>query len=111
MSRKEGDRTDAEALAIRRIQRGVRVRLIRKALEMGGEAFAQELERLSASLGVPVNYDAAKLSKIERGGRDLTAEEATIIASIDPEDRGAGWLIFGDVARKMGQRGWKQVAG
>lgn len=96
---------------VRLAERGDRVREVRVALGMSGDEFAATLTQLSKSLGAPVRYDEAKVSKIERGTRRLTAEEAAIVASIDPEERPVAWLVFGDVSRKMDSRGWTKIAG
>jgi ribosome-binding protein aMBF1 (putative translation factor) len=110
VSPKKGDE-DAADLAdlVRRAKRGQRVREIRKATGMTGEQFAARLSHLSSALEVPAVYDKTQIAKLERGTRILTAEEAAILASIDPDERGVDWLVFGDVSRKMGARSWRQV--
>lgn len=101
--------TRADVL-VRLAERGGRVRQVREAMGLTGAAFAIELSRLLKTLGTPGKYDEAKVSKIEGGTRKLTAEEAAVIASIDPEERPVAWLVFGDVSRKMDARTWRQTA-
>jgi ribosome-binding protein aMBF1 (putative translation factor) len=110
VSPKQGDR-DAEEVAklVRRAKRGQRVRAVRKAMGMTGDQFAARLSQLSTVLNEPAVYDKTQVAKLERGSRILTAEEAAIIASIDPEERPVAWLVFGDVSRKMDARTWRQA--
>lgn len=82
--------------AIQRIRRGARVAEVREALEVNGDEFADAVERRLRAYGVERRYDKAKISRIEGGSRDLTAEEALVIAALDPRGRGAEWLTFGE---------------
>lgn len=110
MSPKEGEEPIAsEAKLLRWARRGARIKLIREARGETGPEFGAELARRLAALGVPMNYDGAKISKLERGGRDVTPEEATVILSMDPEERTMGWFVFGDVSRKMNTRVWTRA--
>jgi len=77
------------------VERGERITLVRVAMGVNGDAFALVLEERLAAYGFPRHYDKAKISRIESGTRDLTCEEAAVIAGLDPERRGLLWLIFG----------------
>jgi len=86
-------------LAIQRIRRGERVLAVREALGINGDEFAELLRRHLLAYGIDRKYDKAKVSRMESGRRDLLAEELAVIASVDPEQRGMLWLIFGEAAR------------
>lgn len=96
---------------MRRAELGARVRLIREALGMTGEEFGAALTRAGKDFGVSLRYDSAKISKIERGGRELSPEEAAILTMLDPEARGFPWLIFGDIAKMASKKMFKKVLG
>lgn len=105
MSTKAGDSL------IRRVEQGARVRQVREALGMTGDEFAAELTKWSRLFGVGTGYEKGKVSKIESGSRKLTIEEAAIISAIDRDERGAAWLIFGDVSKRAARDLFSRVAG
>ena len=41
-------------------------------------------------------FDKFKISRLERGAQDLSRQDAIDIASVDPEQRGPAWLMFGE---------------
>jgi len=69
---------------------------VREALNVSGDDFAEAVEKRLRAYGVERRYDKAKISRIEGGSRDLTAEEAMVIAELDPQGRGPAWLTFGE---------------
>lgn len=86
---------------LRRAGRGERVKEIRVDRGEGQEQFAGVLEERLRALGVPSQFDKSKVSKTERGGRDLTPEEVAVLVEIDPAERGLAWLVFGrETSRK-----------
>lgn len=94
---------------VRRAERGACVREIREALGLTGEQFAAELAKAGKSYGLKLRYDSAKISRLELGGRKISAEEAAILAELDKEGRGVAWLVFGDVAKKAGAGRFKKL--
>jgi len=86
--------TKADEL-IRRAAIGERVKQIRDALELNGEEFADAYERAAKALGLTLRFDKYKLSRLEGGGRKLTAEEVVLLVQLDPEGRDVQWLVFG----------------
>lgn len=82
--------------AIQRIRRGARVAEVREAMKVSGDEFAEKVEKGLRAYGVERRYDKAKISRIEGGSRDLTAEEVMVIAELDPHGRGPAWLTFGE---------------
>ena len=86
---------------IQRVERGERIKAIRKALDMTGDEFAAELTARARAYGVDAAYDRAKVSRIEGGGRKVRVEELAIILELDPQHRSLAWLVFGDT-RKLG---------
>ena len=96
--------------AIQRIHRGARVAEIREALDLSGEEFAEVLRKNLLAFGVERRYDKAKISRIEGGSRDLSLEEAAVIAELDPQRRGILWLTFGEIARVDAAKFFKKTA-
>lgn len=86
--------TKADGL-VKAAERGDRVKAIRDARKMTGEEFAALVTKTAKALGVELALDKHKLSRIEGGKRDLTAEEVAMFVQLDPEDRGVQWLVFG----------------
>lgn len=80
-------------------QRGERVAAVRAALELTAPAFIERITDVALRYGAKISLDASKLSRLEGGTRQLTAAEATIIALLDPQERGTTWLVFGDRTR------------
>ena len=80
---------------------GERLFLIRAALGRGirkpmpqrdfAELLAQQRGR---------SYDASKISMIEQGKQRMSIDDAEDFAAVDPEKRGAPWVVFGIVATK-----------
>jgi hypothetical protein len=86
---------------IRRAERGGRVEQVRMALGMNGDAFANAINALGDERGYDPRYDKSKVSRLEGGNMIyLPAEEAVLIALLDPEKRGVEWLVFGKRAAK-----------
>lgn len=76
-------------------ERGERVKKVRDALQLTGVQFAERVEKLAAGFGVALRFDDTKLSRVENGTRNLTAEETAAVLWLDPEERSAQWLVFG----------------
>src|SRR4051812_4928637 len=86
---------------IRKAEQGERVKMIREARGMTGEQFAAELMAVAKSFGLRMRYGKDKVSRLERGGRSMTAAEVAMLTLIDKEERDAIWLVFGDVSRSV----------
>lgn len=86
--------------------RGDRVKQVREALDLTGVQFADRVEKLVAGFGAAIRFDDTKLSRVEGGTRNLTAEEAAAVAWLDPAERSVQWLVFG---RERPARGAKPV--
>ncbi len=95
---------------IRRVAIGERVKEIRESRGESGEAFAASYQKAAKSFGLQIKFDRHKLSRLEGGGRRLTAEEAAIFSAMDPEERPTTWLIFGDLSRVAGTAKFRKVA-
>lgn len=76
-------------------RRGERVRAIREALSVTAEQLAKDANAAALGYGVALGLTDVQLSRVERGGRRISAEEAWILARLDPEGRGVEWLVFG----------------
>lgn len=64
---------------------------------MTGEQFGERIAQHMQLLGIAgARYSKESISKIEGGTRELTAEEAVVIAQLDQQARGTGWLVYGD---------------
>ena len=85
----------SEQEMIQRIRRAARVAEVREALGLSGEEFGKLLGKNLSALGWQAHYDKAKVSRIESALRDLTVEEAAVIARLDPKRRGMLWLAIG----------------
>jgi transcriptional regulator with XRE-family HTH domain len=95
---KVSDEVDAGVEEFRRKRaRGVRVREVRDALGMSGDAFAARLMEIGAQMGHDgaIQLDKTIVSNIENGKRQLSVEEAAAIIEIDPSRRPVQWLVFG----------------
>ena len=90
---------------VRRAERGERVRQIRAAAGLSGEALAAEMTRLARSFGMGAAFDGTKISRMESGQRELSAEEAALLTVIDPEGRSVVWLAFGASGGKLARKG------
>ncbi len=87
---------------IRLASRGDRVLKVRESLSMNGDEFAAAINARAAAFGVSPNYDKAKVSRLESGKLTyLTAEDAVVIALLDPEKRGVEWLVTGTKPAKV----------
>lgn len=79
-----------------KLEQGERVKRVRDALGQSQDAFAETLgQAVQQAVGLKAQYGKSKLSKMEGGERKITAEEAVVIADLDPDKRGARWLVFG----------------
>lgn len=85
----------------RKIERGERVKSIRESLGLTQESFGMCLAQRMRDVGVVANYSRSKISLLEGGERKLTAEEAVVIADLDPFARGGTWLIFGEARKRV----------
>ncbi len=77
---------------------GDRVREIREALDQKQPKFAQTLTAAAKRLGIDATYDNTQVSKMEVGRREVTLNDAAVIASVDPSKRGKAWLAWGERA-------------
>lgn len=81
---------------------GQRVYLVRLALGDGVKNplsladFALLIKRKRKAV-----YDPSALSRLENGKRAMTTEDAEHVAAVDPKERGAAWVAFGDDYLKM----------
>lgn len=90
---------------IRRAERGARIVEIREALKESGEEFADRVNRAAAKFGFELSYDKSKVSRLESGSvAYFTAEEALVIASLDPSHHGIEWLVTGERKREPRER-------
>jgi hypothetical protein len=77
------------------VERGERVAGIRQALALTGDRFAERVAGVAESFGCALEFDKHKLSRVEGGTRNLTAEEAAAVVELDPDKNGVQWLVFG----------------
>ncbi len=77
---------------------GDRVREIRAARGEKQPKFAQTLTAAAKRLGINETYDNTMVSKMEVGRRDVGLNDAAVIASVDPLERGRTWLAWGEHA-------------
>lgn len=78
---------------LQRIHRGRRIAEVRNALGIDGEQFAERLQQGMHARGFSsTRYDKAKLSRIEKGSRDVSIDEAVVILGLDPQRRDFLWL-------------------
>lgn len=103
MSSKSGDEL------IRRAAIGERVRAVREALGTTGEQFAAAMTKQARAYGLKKRYDKTRLSRIETGSGLLKAEESAIVGVLDPEQRGAIWLVLGGATPMPAQAGFRKV--
>ena len=95
-------------LASDRVSRGRRVQAIQEACGFGtgksadNVGFTQRLNEASRQAGFGEYWTKERLSKIRSGVQDLTIEDVTVLASLDPEQRGEPWVAHG-VAVKKGE--------
>src|ERR1700745_713389 len=82
------DSEDTMTLAADRVSRGKRVQEIQEELKEGNEAFADRLNRVANELGLDESWNATRVSKVRSGLQDLSIEDATVLARVDPQQRG-----------------------
>lgn len=58
-------------------------------------AFVERLNRAARELGLPEEWNSARLAKIRNGGQNLSPEDGLVLSSIDPKGRGYTWIMYG----------------
>lgn len=82
---------------------GDRVYQVRRALgpdarhELSQRAFADLLNRAARKARVDLSFTDSTITRIEKNERRLQLDEAELIASVDPLQRGKVWLAFGPI--------------
>lgn len=90
-----GDTREAEQR--RRRAEGDRVREVREATGRRQIDFAVLLVAEAQRQGMSwLNYDNSIVSKLENATRQMSLDDVTVIAAIDPERRGKLWLSWGE---------------
>ena len=80
---------------------GERLFLIRAALGRGIRKPMPQRDFAELLAGVRGrSYDASKISMIEQGKQRMSIDDAEDFAAVDPEKRGAPWVVFGIVTAK-----------
>jgi hypothetical protein len=100
---------DTMTLAADRVSRGKRVQAIQEELKEGNEPFAERLNRAASELGLDASWNPTRVSKVRSGLQDLSIEDATVLARVDPQQRGWTWVSY-DVAVKKGEDAWAVLA-
>jgi len=95
---------------IRQAEQGERIKKIRKTLDMTQDQFAGELTKAMRAFGLESAYRKDQVSRLESGGRRMTAEEAVAISSLIRDRPVVIWLVFGG-AKEMGATGFNKAAG
>jgi len=96
------DKRDAEAR--RRRAEGDRVRAVREAYGELQPAFAARLNAAARHLGMNwLNYTNFIVSRLETGDRMMFLDDAVVIASVDPEQRGRVWVAWDDEREVIAQ--------
>lgn len=75
--------------------RGARAKLIREKLGLDQDQMAAVLTAEAERAGIPKRYDRTAISKLEKGRRDVSLDDAVVYAAVDPERRGMAWLATG----------------
>lgn len=89
---------------VRNYRRAQRVADIRSELGMTGEEFAEELTREARRRNLPWRYDRSEISRLERGSRTIMLDDALLIVSLDPLQRGLEWFVTGHETREPRER-------
>lgn len=87
-----------------RISRGRRVQEIQtdRGFEEDGAGFTVLLNRAAEDLQLSPIWTQSRLSKVRSGIQDLSIEDMTVIAYLDPKKRGWTWIAYG-VAAAVGE--------
>lgn len=83
-----------------RVSRGKRVQEIQRdcGFDENNIGFARLLNESAERLGLEPAWHPTRLSKVRNGTQDLSVEDATVIAYVDPQQRGWTWISFGVAA-------------
>lgn len=92
-----------------RVSRGKRVQEVQESIGDDNNAFADRLNATSRELGLPETWHPVRLSKVRNGTQDLSIEDMTVIARLDPKQRGWTWISFG-IAVSKGEDPWAVLA-
>lgn len=93
-----------EEEVVRNYRRAQRVAEIRSELGMTGEEFAEELTREARRRNLPWRYDRSEISRFERGSRAIMLDDALLIVTLDPRQRGLEWFVTGHEHREPRER-------
>lgn len=89
----------------RRAKIAARIIQVREAAGMDQRAFVDALNAAARGIGLPAIYDIVKVSKIENSKRDVSLDDAILVADVDPHRRSVRWLAGAretPVAKKAG---------
>src|SRR4051812_31108881 len=98
-----------------RISRGRRVQEIQFLCGYGegkladNRGFAAKLNEAARHLGLEEEWKPERLSKVRSGTQDLSVEDMTVLAYVDPERRGWTWIAYGLPVSK-GEDAWVALA-
>lgn len=89
-------------LAIDKVSRGRRLVEIQELCGEGKDnrAFAARLNAAARELGLEEVWHHTRVSKVRTGTQDLSIEDSTVLARVDPKQRGWTWPAYGIVLRK-----------
>lgn len=89
--------------------RGGRFAAIRAELGVSGIVYAERLNDAAEGMGLPRYWTGPKVTNTEKGKRDLSTEDALIVAKVDPRNRGWTWPMYG-VPLKQGEDAYAVLA-
>jgi hypothetical protein len=89
--------------------RAGRFAAIRRDLGLTGARFADLLNDAARDVGFTPYWTPPKVSQTETGKRDVSTDDAIVVAKIDPHGRGWTWPMYG-VALRAGEDAYAALA-
>lgn len=86
----------------------------REIQDLNGEgddnvAFSSRLNAAAKELGFPPDWTSNKVSKVRGATLGIDVADMTVVARVDPEQRGYTYVAFG-IAITKGEDAWKALA-
>lgn len=73
--------------------------------ENDNPAFMARLNAAAVEMGIQSHWAGSRLSKVRTGTQDLSIEDMTVVARIDPKQRGWTYVSYG-IPLKRGEDAW-----
>lgn len=89
-------------------------RRVQEIQELCGEkddnvAFARRLNQAASELGFPEAWNPNRLAKVRTGTQGISIEDMTVVARVDPKQRGYTYVAFG-IAVHKNEDAWTVLA-